>query len=60
MASTKEGVRHELERGITQAKLLRLNRYALENDLISEDMFHKMEISIRMDYDKTLHEVKGA
>ena len=46
--------RKAMEKGITQAILLRLNRYALENGLIENEIYRKMEISIRTDYDKTI------
>lgn len=39
-----------MELAITQAYLLRLNRYALENGLISDEIYRKMEVSLRANY----------
>lgn len=60
MAQTSEEGRRAMERGITQAILLRLNRYAFENELITEDIYRKMEVSIRVDYDKTVKQLEQA
>ena len=60
MAQTSEEGRKIMERGITQAILLRLNRYALENGLITDEIYRKMEVSIRVDYDKTLKQFDQA
>lgn len=42
-----EDARQKLGQGITQAYLSRLNRYALENGLISPEMYRKMEVSFK-------------
>ena len=60
LAQTSEEGREVMERGITQAILLRLNRYALENGLITEEIYRKMEVSIRVDYDKTVKQLEQA
>lgn len=60
MAQTSEEGRKVMEQGITQAILLRLNRYALENGLITEEIYRKMEVSIRVDYDKTVKQLEQA
>ena len=43
-------VRKRLEQGIMLMYLLQLNRYALENELITNDIYRKMEVSIRQKY----------
>ena len=60
LAQTSEEGRKVMEQGITQAILLRLNRYALENGLITEEIYRKMEVSIRVDYDKTVKQLEQA
>lgn len=60
MAQTSDEGRKVMEQGITQAILLRLNRYALENGLITEEIYRKMEVSIRVDYDKTVKQLEQA
>lgn len=60
LAQTSEEGRRAMERGITQAILLSLNRYAFENELITEDIYRKMEVSIRVDYDKTVKQLEQA
>lgn len=60
LAQTSDEGRKVMEQGITQAILLRLNRYALENGLITEDIYRKMEVSIRVDYDKTVKQLEQA
>ena len=60
LAQTLEEGRKVMEQGITQAILLRLNRYALENGLITEEIYRKMEVSIRVDYDKTVKQLEQA
>ena len=47
MDQAAEEARRELGRGITQAYLCRLNRYALEAGLITDEIYRKMEVSIR-------------
>lgn len=42
-----EAARQQLGQGITQAYLSRLNQYALENGLISPEMYRKMEVSFK-------------
>lgn len=42
--------RKQMEQGVMLAYLLQLNRYALEKELITEDIYRKMEISIRKQY----------
>ena len=42
----------ELRSRATAGLLLGLNRYALENRLISESLFHQIEISIRTEYSR--------
>ena len=58
MAQTSEEGRRMWENGITQAYLNRLNQYAFENGLITEDIYRKMQISIKINYDKTLDQLK--
>lgn len=60
LAQTSDEGRKVMEQGITQAILLRLNRYALENGLITEEIYRKMEVSIRVDYDKTVKQLEQA
>lgn len=40
------------ELGITNAYLHRLNQFAKDNDLISTDLYRRMEVSIRKNHDK--------
>ncbi len=47
-----------MEKAITQAKLLRLNRYALDEGLITREIYLKMEHSIRVHYDETMKRVE--
>ena len=42
-----EEARQQLGQGITQAYLSRLNQYALENGLISPEMYRKMEVNFK-------------
>lgn len=42
--------RKRMEQGVMLAYLLQLNRYALEKELITEDIYRKMEIGIRQQY----------
>lgn len=50
MASSSLEGRKQIEQGIMLAYLLRLNRYALEKELITDDIYKRMEISIRKQY----------
>ena len=43
-----------LSRGINEAYLLRLNQYALDHHLISESVYHELNMSIRTDYDQIM------
>lgn len=47
--SSLEG-RKCMEQGLMMAYLLQLNRFALEKELITEDIYRKMEVSIRKQY----------
>lgn len=47
LAQIPEVARQQLEQGMTQVYLSKLNRYALENGLISPDVYRKMEIGFR-------------
>lgn len=47
--SSLEG-RKQIEQRIMLAYLLRLNRFALEKELIPEEIYRKMEVSIRRRY----------
>lgn len=47
LAQLPEAAQRQLRQGITQAYLSQLNRYALENGLISPEMYRKMEISFK-------------
>ena len=58
MAQTSEEGRKMWENGITEAYLLRLNQYALEKELITEEIYRKMQISIKTSYDNKLNSFK--
>ncbi len=45
----KEG-RKQLEDGLMQAYLLRMNQYALENNLITPEIYQKINTNIRLQY----------
>lgn len=47
LAQLPETAQQQLRQGITQAYLSQLNRYALENGLISPEMYRKMEINFK-------------
>lgn len=47
LAQLPEAARQQLRQGINQAYLSRLNQYALENGLISLEMYRKMEVSFK-------------
>ena len=47
--SSFEG-RERLEQGVMLAYLLQLNRYALEKELITKEIYRKMEISMIQKY----------
>ena len=49
LSQTSEEGRRMWENAITQAYLLRLNKYAFEKKLISEDAYKKMEIKLRIE-----------
>lgn len=54
LAQLPEERRKLLGDGINQAYLARLNKYALETGLISEEIFRKMEIRLKMQSDAAL------
>ena len=58
MAQTSEEGRKMWENGITEAYLLRLNQYALEKELITEEIYRKMQINIKTSYDNRLNSFK--
>lgn len=39
-----------IEQGMMMAHLLQLNRFAREKELITEEIYRKMEVSIRKQY----------
>lgn len=43
-----------MEQGVMLAYLLQLNRYALKNELITEETYRKMEISMIQKYGMNL------
>lgn len=47
--SSAEG-RRQVEQGVMMARLLQLNRFAREKELITEEIYRKMEVSIRRQY----------
>ncbi len=46
MAQPSDGEGRELERDLTQFYLLRLNQYAFENHLITEEIYHKINVQL--------------
>lgn len=46
--------RKQLEQGVMLAYLLQLNRYALERELITKEIYKKMEISMLQKYKMNL------
>ena len=50
MAQSPSEGRRRMEQGVMLAYLLRLNRYALNNELITEEIYRKMEISMIQKY----------
>ena len=58
MLPDKKLSRSDISRGITQAYLLGLNRYALDQNLITPTEYQKMENAIRTDYSRALAKVK--
>lgn len=50
MAPTSSEGRKYIEQSMMMAYLLQLNRFALEKELITEEIYRKMEISIRKQY----------
>ncbi len=47
LAQIPESALRQVGEGITRAYLSQLNRYALENGLISQEEYQKMEVGIR-------------
>lgn len=50
MAPTSLEGRRRMEQEVMLAYLLQLNRYALENELITKEIYKKMEISMIQKY----------
>lgn len=50
MAQSPSEGRRRMEQGVLLAYLLQLNRYALKNELITEETYRKMEISMIQKY----------
>ena len=50
MALTAFEGRRRMEQGVMLAYLLQLNRYALEKELITKEIYRKMEISMVQKY----------
>ncbi len=50
MAHTSDEGRKRMEQGVMLAYLLQLNRYALEKELISKEIYKKMEINMIQKY----------
>ena len=50
MAPTSLEGRRRMEQEVMLAYLLQLNRYALENELITKEIYKRMEISIIQKY----------
>ena len=50
MSLTPEEGRKQLEDGLMQAYLLRMNQCALENNLITPEIYQKINTNIRLQY----------
>ena len=50
MSLTPEEGRQQLEDGLMQAYLLRMNQCALENNLITPEIYQKINTNIRLQY----------
>ena len=58
MAEISERGKQMMGLAIDEAYLLALNRYALEHGLISEEIFRKMQVSIKSSTKRELDELK--
>lgn len=55
MAPASSEGRKRMEQGVMLAYLLQLNRYALEKELITKEIYKKMEISMIQKYGMKLY-----